>query len=155
MCTAHFFSQCSVWLENRCDVIDGWNPEDTGSSIPDQLELMDELMGDTKTRRVAVIQAGWNQSVDQDGHCWERGTKGGDGHRGRRAELFRSELGFLSIEIRDDGTEPEVRGRYQGQQRREAGHGQRSQQGVKLASRCFGFLNEMRKVCSRRKLESG
>lgn len=75
----------------------------------------------------------------------------------RSQDLLGSELGFLSTEVRDDGTESEVRGiydgSYQGQQRGEEGHGQSSQQGVRLASRWFGFLNEMRKVCSRRKLE--
>lgn len=59
-------------VEKRCDVMDEWNPDDRGSSIlRKRLELMDEFMGDTKKRRVAIIQAGCNQCVDQDGHCWE------------------------------------------------------------------------------------
>lgn len=49
-----------------------WSPDDRGSSVlQKRLELMDEFMGDTKKRRVAIIQAGCNQCVDQDGHCWE------------------------------------------------------------------------------------
>jgi len=36
-------------LENRCNVIDGWNPgDDAGGRVLDQLELMDGLVGGTK-----------------------------------------------------------------------------------------------------------
>ena len=54
-------------LENRCNVIDGWNPGGVaGGRGLNQLELMDGLMGKTKEQGVAIIQAGSDQSVYQD-----------------------------------------------------------------------------------------
>lgn len=43
---------------NRCDVIDGQNHGDIRSSILDQLQLMDELVGNTKQMVEAIIRAG-------------------------------------------------------------------------------------------------
>ena len=40
-------------------MIDGWNPgDDAAGRVLDQLELMDGLVGETKERGVAIIQAG-------------------------------------------------------------------------------------------------
>lgn len=48
--------------------------DDMGGSILNHLELMDGFMGDTKEKRVAVIEMGCKQSVDQDGSAG--GSKG-------------------------------------------------------------------------------
>ena len=54
-------------LENRCNVIDGWNPgDDAGGKVLNQLELMDGLVGETKEQGVAIIQTECDQSVYQD-----------------------------------------------------------------------------------------
>ena len=58
----------SKLLQNRCDVIDGWDPgDDAGSRVLNQLEFVGELVGETKEKVVTIVQAGCDQSVDQDG----------------------------------------------------------------------------------------
>ena len=55
-------------LQNRCDVIDGWDPGDNaGGRVLNQLEFMDVLVGKTKEEGVAIVQTGCDQGVDQDG----------------------------------------------------------------------------------------
>ena len=54
-------------VKNRGDVTDGrGSGDDTGSSILDQLELMEEFVGETNKEGIAVIQAGSDKGVDQD-----------------------------------------------------------------------------------------
>ena len=49
-------------------MIDGWNPgDDAGGRVLNQLEFMDELVGKTKEKGVAIVQAGCGQGVEQDG----------------------------------------------------------------------------------------
>ena len=54
-------------LQKRCDVNDGWDPADVaGSRVLNQLEFVGELVGETKEKGVTIVQAGCDQSVDQD-----------------------------------------------------------------------------------------
>ena len=49
-------------------MIDGWDPGDeAGGRVLNQLEFMDELVGKTKEKGVAVVQTGCDQGVDQNG----------------------------------------------------------------------------------------
>jgi len=41
--------------------------DDAGSSVLAQLELMEEFVGETKEEGIAIIQAGGDKRVDQDG----------------------------------------------------------------------------------------
>lgn len=62
-------------LENRGDVVDRMCPGDHLScSILNKLKFMEGLEGETREKGVAVIQAGGDQRVDQDG-----GAVGGEG----------------------------------------------------------------------------
>ena len=45
--------------------------DNTGSGILDQLDFMEEFVGETKQMAVAIVQAGSDQRVDQDsGAVW-------------------------------------------------------------------------------------
>ena len=44
----------------------GCSSDDTGSSVLDQLEFMEEFVRETKEEGIAVIQAGSDKSVNQD-----------------------------------------------------------------------------------------
>ena len=40
--------------------------DDTGSSVLNQLEFVEEIMGETEKKGVAVIQTGGDEGVNQD-----------------------------------------------------------------------------------------
>ena len=44
----------------------GGSGDDTGSSVLDQLQFMEEFVGESKEKGIAIIQAGRDQRVDQD-----------------------------------------------------------------------------------------
>ena len=60
-----FYRKPVKLLQNRCDVINGWDPgDDAGGRVLNQLEFMDVLVGKTKEKGIAIVQTRCDHGVD-------------------------------------------------------------------------------------------